>query len=204
MLQSLTSDYEAEAKALNLSFMPKDSPNLALQLRQFMTEYFSFGDFIFRTPDGHEVGRASDLKSLREQLQYVPEESIRFHAERNHFSNWLKARTEFWLAHKVRPRKVSDFPTVEDLRKDLISSLGAYTRLQQRGLITEFKKDTFRSRYELCPDRRRIAGRQGARTGFRQHADQQLRCSAPVSKGFRSPCPPPSFLATDLFRPVSR
>jgi CheY-like chemotaxis protein len=143
LLQSLTSDYETEAKALSLSFMPKDSPNKALQLRQFMTEYFSFGDFIFRTPDGHEVGRASDLKSLREQLHYVPDDSIRFHAERNHFSNWCKARTEFWLAHKLRPRKVSDFPTVGGLRQDLISSLGAYTRLQQRGLITEFKKETF-------------------------------------------------------------
>jgi CheY-like chemotaxis protein len=143
LLQSLTSDYETEAKALSLSFMPKDSPNLALQLRHFMTEYFSFGDFIFRTPDGHEVGRASDLKSLREQLHYVPDDSIRFHAERNHFSNWCKARTEFWLAHKLRPRKVSDFPTVGGLRQDLISSLGAYTRLQQRGLITEFKKETF-------------------------------------------------------------
>jgi CheY-like chemotaxis protein len=143
MLQSLTSDYAAEAKELNLAFMPKDSPNIAIPLRQFMTEYFSFGDFIFRTPDGHEVGRASDLKSLREQLQYVPEESIRFHAERNHFSNWLKARTEFWLAHKVRPRKVSDFATVEDLRKDLLTAFGAYSRLQQRGLITEFRKDSF-------------------------------------------------------------
>ena len=143
MLQSLTSAHEAEARALNLSFMSKDSPNPALQLRQFMMEYFSFGDFIFRTPDGHEVARATDLKSLREQLEYVPEDSIRFHAERNHFSNWLKARTEFKLAHKVRPRKVSDFPTVSDLRKDLISSLGDYSRLQQRGLITEFRKDTF-------------------------------------------------------------
>jgi CheY-like chemotaxis protein len=143
LLQSLTSDYEQDAKSLCLSFMPKDSPNLALQLRQFMTEYFSFGDFIFRTPDGHEVARAPDLKTLREALYYVPDESIRYHAERNHFSNWLKARTEFWLAHKVRPRKVSDFPTVGGLRQDLISSLGAYTRLQQRGLITDFKKDSF-------------------------------------------------------------
>jgi CheY-like chemotaxis protein len=143
LLQSLTSDYETQAKDLKVSFMTKGSPNPALHLRQFMTEYFSFGDFVFRTPEGYEVGRAADLKSLREQLEYVPDESIRFHAERNHFSNWLKARTEFWLAHKVRPRKVSDFPTVADLRRDLIASLGAYTRLQQRGLITDFKKDSF-------------------------------------------------------------
>lgn len=143
MLQSLTSDYEAEAKRLGLAFMPKESPNLRQQLSNFMSEYFSFGDFIFRTPDGREVGRASDLKSLKEQMEYVPEESIRYHAERNHFSNWLKARTEFWLAQKVRPRKVSEFATVEGLRKNLISSMGAYTRLQQRGLITEFQKESF-------------------------------------------------------------
>jgi len=143
MLQSLTSDFEAEAKALNLSFMTKDLPDPARRLRRFMIEYFSFGDFIFRTPEGHEVGRASDLASLREQLQVVPEESIRFHAERNHFSNWLKARTEFWLAHRVRPRKVSDFPTIQELRNDIIISLGAYRRHQQRGIIAEFKKDTF-------------------------------------------------------------
>lgn len=143
MLQSLTASYEQEVKSLNLSFVLKDSPTFATKLHQFMMEYFSFGDFIFRTPDGREVGRAADLKSLREQLQYVPEESIRFHAERNHFSNWLKARTEFWLADKVRPRKVSDFPTVEGLRNDLISSFGAYSRFQQRGMITEFEKDTF-------------------------------------------------------------
>lgn len=143
LLQSLTSDYEQKARALNVSFMTKDTPNPALQLRQFMTEYFSFGDFIFRLPDGREVARASDLKTLREQLAYVPDESILYHSERNHFSNWLKARTEFWLAHKVRPRKVSDFGSVEGLRKDLIAALGAYTRLQQQGLITEFSRDTF-------------------------------------------------------------
>jgi len=143
MLQSLTADFEAEAKALNLSFMTKDSADPAGSIRRFMIEYFAFGDFVFRTPEGYEVGRATDLASLREQLQIVPEESIRYHAERNHFSNWLKARTEFWLAHRVRPRKVSDFPTIQALREDLIFSLGAYSRYQQRGIIAEFRKDTF-------------------------------------------------------------
>ncbi len=143
LLQSLTADHEEEANELRISFMPKDTPNLALRLRQFMSEYLSFGDFIFRTPDGHEVARATDLNSLREQLHYVPEACVRFHAERNHFSNWLKARSEFELAHRLRPRKVSDFASVAEVRSDLISSLGAYTRLRQRGIISEFQKDSF-------------------------------------------------------------
>jgi hypothetical protein len=108
-----------------------------------MIQYFSFGDFVFRTEDGHEVGRATDLHSLEEQLHYVPDESIRYHAERNHFSNWLKARTEFWLAHQLRPRQVSDFPSVADLRADLIKSLREYRRVRQRGLVMEFSKETF-------------------------------------------------------------
>lgn len=143
LLQSTTPQYEAEARAIGASFILKDSPTLLNELRQFMIQYFSFGDFVFRTLGGAEVGRAWDLQSLEEQLRYVPEESIRYHAERNHFSNWLKARTEFWLAHKLRPRKVSDYASVQGLREDLISSLREYRRLRQRGIITDFKKETF-------------------------------------------------------------
>jgi CheY-like chemotaxis protein len=143
LLQSTNAEYEAQARMIGASFLLKDSPTLLHDLRQFMIQHFSFGDFVFRTPDGMEVGRAYDLKSLEQQLRLVPEESIRYHAERNHFSNWLKARTEFWLAHELRPRKVSDFPSVEGLRQSLISSLREYRRLRQRGIITDFAKESF-------------------------------------------------------------
>jgi CheY-like chemotaxis protein len=131
------------AQSVNSSFILKDSPSLLIELRQFMNQYFSFGDFIFRTGSGMEVGRANDLRSLEEQLKIVPEESITFHASRNHFSNWLKARTEFWLAQQLRPRKVSDYASIEELRKDLIFSLRNYRHMRQRGIITDFSKETF-------------------------------------------------------------
>lgn len=143
LLQSTDPENEGKAHALGSSFLLKDSPQFLHDLRQFMGQYFSFGDFIFRTPDGLEVGRASDLKSLEEQLHLVPAESIEYHAERNHFSNWLKARTEFWLAHRLRPSKVSDYPSVEGLRAYLISSLQGYRRTKQLGQITEFDRSSF-------------------------------------------------------------
>lgn len=143
LLQSTMPDHEVEAKKIGCSYVVKDSPLLLQELRQFMVQYFSFGDFIFRSLDGKEVGRATDLQSLEEQLRILPEESIRYHAERNHFSKWLKARTEFWLAHKLRPRKVSDYASVEALREDLISSLKEYQKIRQRGIITDFKKESF-------------------------------------------------------------
>lgn len=143
LLQSHLPDNEQAARSLGASFLLKDSPTLENELRQFMTENFSFGDFIFYATDGREVGRAQDLISLEEQLKVVPEESIRFHGERNQFSNWLKARTEFWLAHQLRPRKVSDFPNIDELRENLIGSLREYRRLCQRGIIMDFKKESF-------------------------------------------------------------
>ncbi len=143
LLLSDMSGNEAEAKNVEATFIIKDSPLLLNELRQFMNYYFSFGDFIFRTNAGLEVGRAIDLISLEKQLKVVPNDSIIYHAERNHFSNWLKARTEFWLAHQLRPRKVSDFPSVDILRRDLINSLHNYRHIRQRGLITDFTKETF-------------------------------------------------------------
>ncbi len=143
LLFSNNPESEKEANECGASFMLKDSPMLINELRIFMNRYFSFGDFVFRTEAGVEVGRANDLRSLEDQLKIVPIESIKYHAERNHFSNWLKARTEFWLAHQLRPRKVTDYETAEDLRKDIIQSLNSYRQLRQRGIITDFSKDTF-------------------------------------------------------------
>ena len=143
LLQSNSPENEKKAHELGVSFLLKNSPTLLHDLREFMINNFSFGDFKFKTEDGKEVLRANNLKSLEDALEVVPAESIRFHGERNHFSNWLKARTEFDLADKLRPRKVSEYPSIEALRDYLITSLREYRTTRQRGLITDFKKSTF-------------------------------------------------------------
>ena len=63
----------------------------------------------FACPICSEVGRASDLNSLETMLARSPSGEHRLPRQRNHFSHWLMARTEFALAQKLRPRKVSDF-----------------------------------------------------------------------------------------------
>jgi CheY-like chemotaxis protein len=143
LLQSSNAEFAEKARDLGVAFLQKGSPRLLHELRRFMMDHFGFGDFVFRTPDGKEVGRATNLKTLEEQLHHVPDESILFHAKRNHYSNWLKARTEFWLAHQLRPRKVSDFASVGELREELIRSLHQYQEVRQRGVITEFSRETF-------------------------------------------------------------
>lgn len=143
LLQSSNADFAVKAYTIGAYFIQKGSPRLLHELRDFMMSKFGFGDFIFQLPDGTEVGRATNMKALEEYIRKIPDESLMFHAERNHFSKWLKARTEFWLAHQLRPRKVSDFRSVNDLRQHLLNAIRNYQEYRLRGVITEFNKETF-------------------------------------------------------------
>lgn len=143
MLQSSRSENEALAREAGATFQLKGSPLLLQQLRHFIVENFGFGDFVFRLPDGTEVGRANDLKTLEEMLWTVPAESLAYHGERNHFSTWFKARTEFALAHSLRPRKVGDFGGLENLRRDLIRAIQDYRAQLGLRIVADFDRATF-------------------------------------------------------------
>ena len=138
VLQSSRTQFRERAFAEGLSFLRKRSPTLLADLHQVLMEQFGFGDFVFRLPDRSEVGRACDLGGLETMLQEVPAESIVYHAQSNHFSHWLMARTEFALAQKLRPRKVSDFTSAEHLRQNLVDSIADYRSEQSEVLIADF------------------------------------------------------------------
>ncbi len=145
VLQSSRTAFMERALTTGCAFLRKRSPTLLGDLRRFLIEQLGFGDFVFRMPDGAEVGRARDLNELEKLLHEVPDESIAYHSARNHFSHWLRARTEFVVAQKLRPRKVSDFPTVGDLRRDLIDSIAEYRHEQSQVLVGDFHPATFKS-----------------------------------------------------------
>ncbi|MCB2199304.1 histidine kinase [bacterium] len=143
LLQSFRQDMDGEAEEIGAGFIRKDSPTLLKELKAFLTEQLGFGDFRFLSSQGEEVDRAKDLRMLEEKLRTIPDDSLVFHAERNHFSNWLKTRTEFALADKLKPRKVSDYPSTDALRDYLIESLRNSRRELQRELLVDFSKESF-------------------------------------------------------------
>jgi len=143
MLQSTRAENEELARSVGASFLQKGSATLLQQLRKFMSEHLGFGDFVFRTPDKREVARARDLREFEEKLATVPADSLAYHAGRNHFSRWFKARTEFALAHELRPRKVSDFETVEHLRREVLRAIRDYREKTRRGVVVDFDRASF-------------------------------------------------------------
>ncbi len=154
VLQSSIPENEVLAHSAGASFLLKGSPVLLHDLRRILKDHFGFGDFVFRTPDGREIDRAHDLASLIEKLRTVPAESLAFHGERNHISNWLKARTEFALAEALRPRKVSDFPDLDSLRREVVRSITEYRQEWERVIVADFD----RNRYDPLISMARIGG----------------------------------------------
>ena len=126
------------ADAIPAFFLDKNSPSLHADIRYFFVHYLGFGDFLFRMPDGRVVARASNLRSLASILHSVPDESIDYHASRNHFSRWLMARFEMQLAARIRPIKVTDFPSTRSLKESLTDAIRDRLKIKQKGLISDF------------------------------------------------------------------
>jgi len=149
LLQSSNPAHAAAATEVGAAFLLKGSATLLADLRRFMIDYFGFGDFVFRRPSGAMVGMAHDLKSLEEWIRAAPADSIGYHAARNHFSSWLKARTEFALADELRPRKVSEFPDPESVRSWLVDTIARYRRARSLVAVADFDRTAFDPRHDF-------------------------------------------------------
>ena len=143
LLQSSNPRIADVSGELHVHIALKHSPTLLSELRSFMLENFGFGDFVFRLPSGEVVDRVSDLPALEWRLYTIRDESLLYHAGRDDFSRWLKARTEFELAARLKSRKVSDYATTENLRNDLISTLREFRIARESGQIVDFVSGRF-------------------------------------------------------------
>jgi hypothetical protein len=136
------------AERLPAVFINKSSPMLYTEIHSFFLQYLGFGDFIFRDPGGREIAHASNLRDMERLLPAVPDACVDYHAQRNHFSTWLMARSEVMLASKLKPVKVSDFASVGALRQYLVRCIHERRKGIQRGIITEMAQ----SRYDPDAD----------------------------------------------------
>ncbi len=133
----------ARAAAIPASFAHKLSPTLHEEVHAFFRDHLGFGDFVFRRPDGSEIARAANMRTLEQKMAEVPEDCFVQHCRRNDFSRWLFARTEITLASKVRPLRDADFQSVESHREYLISIIRARRSRRQKGIVVNFEAGDF-------------------------------------------------------------
>jgi CheY-like chemotaxis protein len=144
LLTSSEPSNREKAAKIPASFIDKNSPSLLSEVRSFFIEKLGFGDFVFRMPDGREIGRAANFRALEKILPTIPPESVYYHWRRNDFSRWLFARSEILLASKWRPLTDADFGgQVEMMQQYLIDTICARRKLRQKGVVVNFDADDF-------------------------------------------------------------
>lgn len=140
-LQSSNPDAREIAKDLHCYFIHKNSPTLSEELTNFIRSNLGFGDFVFRNEEGVEIDRASNLKEFLEKIDHIPEESLLYHASRNHFSAWLMARGEIQFARSIQPLTIHDFKNANELRKFIKGVIQTIRVQKVKGRITSFDPD---------------------------------------------------------------
>lgn len=199
LLQSSDGYQDVKAKELKVGFINKQSKTISIELKNFITEFFAFGDFVFIDPDtGKEVERARDLKTLQRKIDKIPEKSLHYHLARNHISKWLRARALFPLAERFKDVTLDDFDSLDEVKDYLFDSIGNYRLTKARGVIAEFRRDSFDEYLSLS----RIGeGSLGGKARGLAFLDSMIKRNYLYDKwfGVRITIPKTVVLGTDIF-----
>ena len=140
ILQSSDNMNAQQAYELKTSFINKNSETLLADFRSFITHYLGFGSFIYRDTGGSQIAVAKSLKEFEDLLKTIPEESLLYHARKDHFSLWLMARGEVQAAKIINPAKVTDFEKPQDLREYLITMIQHFRNEQNIGKVIPYEE----------------------------------------------------------------
>lgn len=138
ILQSSESENEEIAKGLGVYFLNKNSKHLFSDLRNYMVYNLGFGNFCFRDGEGNIIEEAANIAEFENKILHIPEDTLVFHSKFNHFSNWLIAHGEVQIAKKIRPMKIEDFGSKEELRDFLYHVFRTVRIDKNRGKIINF------------------------------------------------------------------
>ncbi len=138
VLQSSDPENARYAAELKASFINKNSETLLQDLKSFITYYLGFGHFVYRDTRGRQIAVAKSMKEFEAFLKTVPEDSLVYHAMKNHFSLWLMARGEVKVAKMINPVKVSDFNSLKEMREFLLEIIRKRRREMNKGKVVNF------------------------------------------------------------------
>ena len=143
LLQSSQDSISLVAEQLGVGFLRKYSKTLMLQLADYISEEFGFGDFVFRDANHVEYGRAANLKELEAILKEVPDEVILYNASKNMLSKWFMARGLFTLGERFKNVEETNFGDISEVRAYISQQIHDFHTLTSRGVIAHFDPTSY-------------------------------------------------------------
>ena len=136
VLQSKEVKARLLAEAMNVRFFDKNNPNLLEDLRKFVFRHCGFEDLVFEMGEGQEPLVVKDLQSLYNAMDIVPDPAVAYHAQRNHFSNWLAMRGYLEVATRVKA--FNDLEQLGNFRSLFKALLKRQRRIKHKNAIVDY------------------------------------------------------------------
>ncbi|MBQ4917735.1 MAG: phosphoenolpyruvate synthase [Muribaculaceae bacterium] len=144
IIESSEVENEKYVKDFQGTFIDKNSKKLPVDLGCAIMENFGFGDFIIKNPNtGEELLRIKNLKDLQNNIFYVPDESLFYHASYNDISRWLYSRAMFPIAEVMKMHRFTDISEAPAVRQLIFDLIVKYRKMKNRGVVAIFKRDRF-------------------------------------------------------------
>ncbi|MBO4445138.1 MAG: phosphoenolpyruvate synthase [Bacteroidaceae bacterium] len=144
IMQSAEPSNRPLAESVGAGYVDKNSKKMDVDLRDMVQHYFGFGDLVFRDPSSQkEIVRVHDLKDLQDNIFTIPEESLAYHASRNHISRWLSSRAMFPVADVLRGITMEKVKHMDDHRRIIYDAIVKYRKMKNQGVVAEYNRSRF-------------------------------------------------------------
>lgn len=144
VLESSESTNVVFAKKLNASFIDKNSKSYPQDLRKKIMERFGFGDFVILDPNTmKEIMRIKDLKDLQKNIFDIPDDSLKYHLLRNHFSRFFYSRALFPPAEVLNEIDVNEYKSMDEARQLIFDVIVEYRRMKNTGVVAVYQRERF-------------------------------------------------------------
>ena len=144
VLESSESANASFARELHASFIDKNSKSYPQDLRKKIMQRFGFGDFVILNPKTkEEIMRIKDLKDLQHKVFQIPDDSLKYHLSRNHFSRFFYSRAMFPPAEVLKRVDVSDYKDMDEARQLIFDLIVQYRRMKNSGVVAVYRKERF-------------------------------------------------------------
>jgi CheY-like chemotaxis protein len=144
ILESSEQENLKYAKEMSASFICKQSKTYARELKKKIMQRFGFGDFVILDPHTkEEIMRIKDLKDLQNKIRKIPDDSLRYHLSRNHFSRFFYSRAMFPPAELLKQVDVSAYKDMDEARQFIFDVIVQYRRMKNFGVVAVYQKERF-------------------------------------------------------------
>ncbi len=144
VLESSESGASGLADDCHARFIDKNSKKLDIDLRNVLSRYFGFGDFVFRDPHTmNEIVRIRNLKELQDNIFTVPRESLLYHISHNNVSRWLCSRALFPISEFLKHITWDSLQDVDAHRQIIFDAIVSYRKMRNQGVVAVFQRERF-------------------------------------------------------------